>query len=267
MHSFARTSLGLLALTLISPIIAKAQDALPSAPAGYQPATSASSPAPVPVAAPLGLDGQPVPAAPAEPVHQHKGRTLCAKCAAKQASAPPPGAIVGCAHSKNGVCTACQAALRGPGQFVMVGAPAAEAPGRAVASSGPAGAHPGMNGSAVGYEGAAGDPVPVGVIQANFSQSNPVGAPSSIAPPAEQPGRAVAESTAGHEPYQTKSGSFPRPHILGHLFGWSLMGADRAEEKARRKAEAHAMIAYDSEGKSSTPVEDLPASVVYGKKH
>ena len=85
-------------------------------------------------------------------------------------------------------------------------------------------------------------------------------------PQMSAPGRAVAESTAGHEPYQAKSGGFPHPHILGHLFGWSGIGAERAEEKARRKAEAHAMISYDANGNSSTSVEDLPASVVYGKK-
>ena len=77
----------------------------------------------------------------------------------------------------------------------------------------------------------------------------------------------MAESTPGHEPYQTKSDGFPRPHILGHIFGWSVLGAVRAEERARRKAESHAIISYDSNGNSSSAVEDMPASVVYGKKH
>ena len=149
----------------------------------------------------------------------------------------------------------------------MSGAPApvAEAPGRAVASSGVAGARPSMNGSAVAYENAA-EPVPVGVVQANFSQSSPVGASSTFAPQPQQPGRAIAESSADHEPYQPKSG-WAHPHILGHLFGWSTIGSERAEERARRKAEAHAMISYDSNGNSSSSVEDLPASAVYGKKH
>ena len=61
-----------------------------------------------------------------------------------------------------------------------------------------------------------------------------------------------------------KSGGFPHPHILGHLFGWSGIGAERAEEKARKKAEAHAMITYDSNG--TAPVDELPASMVFGKK-
>src|SRR5947209_5465852 len=139
MLSLARTSLGLLALALIAPINAGAQDVSPSAPSGYQPYVAAPAPA--------GPVAQPAPAAPApvQAPHKHKGRTICANCAAKQAqmAAMPPGKIVGCAHSKNGVCSACQAALNMPGQFVVMGgpapAPAPAAPGRAVASSAPAG--------------------------------------------------------------------------------------------------------------------------------
>jgi hypothetical protein len=262
MRRFARTSLGLLGLVLIAPITASAQDAPPSAPAGYLP----PGPAPATSPDPAGPDSKPLPPPAAEAPHQHNGRTYCAKCAAKMAGAMPRGKIVGCAHSKNGVCTACQAALNQPGQFIVSGGPAPEAPGRAVASSGPAGAASDKGGSAIAYGGGPDEPVPVGVVQANYSPYAPTATSAAYAPQAAPPGRAVAESTSGHEPYQTKSSGFPRPHILGHIFGWSVIGADRAEERARRKAETHAMISYDSNGNSSTTVEDLPASAVYGKK-
>jgi hypothetical protein len=264
MRRFARTSLGLLSLAMIAPITASAQDA----PAGYQPAAAVQQ------TALYGLDGKPLPAAPAvaaDPAavpHQHTGR-LCAKCAAKAAKAAqgmPPGTIVGCAHSKNGVCTACAAAMKMPGEWTMkVSTPPGEAPGRAVASSAPAN-RSGRDNMAVAYDGSMGDPAPVGVVQAGYSPNGPMPVSASVAPQGPAPGRAVAESTPGHDPYQVKSSGFPHPHILGHLFGWSGLGAERAEEKARRKAETHAMISYDANGNSSTPIDDLPASAVYGKK-
>ena len=264
MRSLARTSLGLLGLALIAPTGVNAQYAPSSAPAGYQPA------APVAAPASTGLDGKPMPAPVADAPHKHRGRTLCAKCAAKQAAALPPGKIVGCEHSRNGVCTACAAVLNMPGQFVMAPSQPTEAPGRAVASGDSKAAmnvaravHPGPAGA---FDNGMNEPAPVGLVQANFSQEAPMGAPASYAPQASQPGRAVAESMAGHDPYQVKdkSGGFPHPHILGHLFGWSGIGAERADEKARRKAEAHAMVTYDSSG--TAPVDELPASMVFGKK-
>ena len=262
MRSLARTSLGMLGLALIAPMGVNAQNVPSAAPAGYQPAAAVA-------AAPTGLDGQALPA-PAPAVgapHKHRGRVLCAKCAAKQAASLPPGRIVGCEHSKNGVCTACAAALNMPGQFVVSTGRPVEAPGRAVASNGssPSGhaAQPGGNGPAVAYDNSMAEPTPVGVVQANFSQAAPMGAPAMNVPQASQPGRAVAESTSGRDPYQAKSGSFPHPHIIAHLFGLTGIGAERAEEKARRKAEAHAMISYDA---GSAPVEELPASMVFGKK-
>ena len=253
MRSLARTSLGWLGLALIAPMGANAQDAPSSAPAGYQPAPAVAAPASP------GIDGKPMPAPVAEAPHKHRARTICAKCAAKLAGGMPPGKIVGCAHSKNGVCTACQAALNLPGQFVMTPSRPAEAPGRAVASSGSA---PAANLAQAGMS----EPAPVGVVQANFSQAAPMGAPTAYAPQGSPPGRAVAESMAGHDPYQKqdKSGGFPHPHIIGHLLGWSGIGSERADERARRKAEAHAMTTYDSAG--NAPVDELPASMVFGKK-
>lgn len=319
MRSLARTSLGMLGLALMAPGVVGAQDAPPSYPSGYQPvAPSASAPPsgyyqPVAPAtyqpiAPATPAQAPTPAPAVEPPHQHKGRVLCAKCAAKmQASNPAmagkivacehwngrdadticpkcrskfaatgnnamiPGKIVGCEHSKNGVCTACRAALNMPGEFVMAGAKPAEAPGRAVASSGTGASTNVARGVSPGYDAGMSEPAPVGVVQANFSQqAGPMGYSSANAAqaPASAPGRAVAESSnVGNDPYQSKSGPFPHPHIIGHLLGWSGLGAEKKEAKARKKAEAHAMISYDESGNASpAPVSELPASTVFGKK-
>lgn len=266
MRSLARTSLGLLSLALIAPSGVLAQDSPSNLPSGYQLTSPSPSPSPSTPAS-MGLDGRPVTTVAPEPPHKHKGRTLCAKCAAKMKqagpSSMPPGRIVGCEHSKNGVCSACLAALNLPGQFVTASSPVAApaaAPGRAVASSSPSAYAP------QGYDPAMAEPTPVGVVQANFSQGGPMGMPvASFAPQANNaPGRAVAESAAGRDPYQAKSGPFPRPHILGHLFGWSGMGRENAEARAQKKSEAHAMISYEANG--TTPVEELPASMVFGKK-
>ena len=277
MRSFARTSLGLLGLALMASGVASAQDASTAMPSGYRPyagPADSSTPASASVA-PTGLDGRAMPAA--EAPHKHKGRMICAKCAAKAkmpagTNAMPPGTIVGCEHSKNGVCTACQAALNMPGTFSVAGAKSAEAPGRAVASSGPAPmASPSAYASGVAradsMEAGMAEPAPIGVVQANFSQGGPMAAPAgaAMAPHgAMAPGRAMVESNAGRDPYQAKSGPFPRPHILGHLLGFSGIGAERAEEKARRKSESHAMISY-GDG-AAAPVEELPAAMVFGKK-
>ncbi len=274
MRQLARTSLGLLGLALVVPSAAPAQDAPASIPSGYQAAAPATSPS--------GLDGKPLPAPTVEAPHKHRGRTLCAKCAAKMQAAKPPGVIVGCEHLKHGVCSSCQAALNLPGEFTMASgqpakmaaAPAEEAPGRAMASSGMAPAtNAQMDASrrAMAAETTMAEPTPVGVVQANFSQAGPMMAPPAgyaptnpMAMDPNAPGRAVAESNAGRDPYQAKSGFFPHPHVLGHLFGWSGIGNERADEKARRKSEAHAMISYDND--AVAPVTELPASTVFGKK-
>ena len=281
MRRLARISLGMLGLALVAPRGVEAQNAPTPTPSGYYQATQApaamtgnyqpaQAPAPAPAAAPRVADGKPMPAkaAAVEAPHKHRGRTLCAKCAAKlQAqNGMPAGTIVGCEHSKNGVCPSCAAALNMPGQFVMAGAAPVEAPGRAVASSS---ASPAVRGGQPGvpYGDQMGEPAPVGVIQAGFSQagSAPTGAPAGLAPRGAQdaPGRAVAESTAGHEPYQVKSGPFPHPHIIRHLLFFSDR-SERSEARAIKKAQTHAMISYDENG--NAPVDELPAAMVFGKK-
>ncbi len=261
MRHFTRTSLGLIAFGLITPITVSAQNVDPSAPGGYRNPSAVQ-----PATPPAGVSGQPAPSsAPATApavAHVHKGRKVCAACAAKMANAMPPGKIVGCAHSKNGVCGPCQAALNMPGTFVQAGgAPApAEAPGRALASSG---------GSTAtgGYDPSMAEPAPVGVVQAGFSQSSGAMPMAPAGMKASAPGRAVAQSapSQSRDFYQTKSnGGFPHPHILGHLFGWSGIGSERRAEQAFKKQEAHAMMTYDPN--APTGVNELPASAVFGKQ-
>jgi hypothetical protein len=55
-----------------------------------------------------------------------------------------------------------------------------------------------------------------------------------------------------------------RPHILSHLFGFGGIRQHMREEQADKERSAHASIAYDN---SSKPVNEVPASAVYGKGH
>jgi hypothetical protein len=72
---------------------------------------------------------------------------------------------------------------------------------------------------------------------------------------APQPGRAPFLG----EQHETK------PHILGHLFGFAEMKydlQDKMDEGNRKKRAKHAAISYDAtDGK----VQDLPASMVFGR--
>jgi hypothetical protein len=65
-------------------------------------------------------------------------------------------------------------------------------------------------------------------------------------------------------PAQSAIASAPssRPHIISHLLGLPLLGTHRREREEKER-DKHASIAY---GQTGTPVTDLPASVVYGKK-
>jgi hypothetical protein len=155
---------------------------------------------------------------------------------------PEGSKITGCAHSSNGVCAACRKILESPGQIVMVapGAPAntvamAPAPGHAVVADNS-------------------DPMPVGLMRTDYRPGGP-GAP---APAASMPAN-------GRDPFMPAKPE-SRPHIISHLFGFADVGNEvrtAAESRDRKKKEAHAAIAY---GENASKVDDLPASMVYGKK-
>jgi hypothetical protein len=53
-----------------------------------------------------------------------------------------------------------------------------------------------------------------------------------------------------------------RPHILSHLLGVGGIRKHIRESREDKGREAHASIAYDA---PTQPVNELPASVVYGK--
>ena len=54
-----------------------------------------------------------------------------------------------------------------------------------------------------------------------------------------------------------------RPHILSHLFGIGGISRHIREAREDKERDAHASIAYDN---PSQPVNEVPASVVYGKE-
>jgi hypothetical protein len=53
-----------------------------------------------------------------------------------------------------------------------------------------------------------------------------------------------------------------RPHVISHVLGLPIVGK-RHEKREEKKRETHAMEAY---GDAKGPVNDLPASMVYGRR-
>ena len=291
MRSFVRSSFAWMGLSAVMiPVTASAQAV---APAGY---AASSSPTMM-----IGMDGKPVAVQPVAAVagqaapapnqmmvpaqaaapHKHRLRSVCASCMKKQ-QAMPVERIVACAHSKNGVCPTCQALLAMPGA-VTVGAPApaptGEAPGRAVVSNTPT---PTMAPGAAQYAAQSGPvsavydpsqmpgPTPIGVMQANFAQPGAMAgampaAPSSVPTASSlQPGHAVAEAGNTPAPFMRKSTSSNNPMIITHLLGFRNYAADWREQHNNKKNQAHASIPYNNDG---TTINELPASVVYGRQH
>ncbi len=257
MRLLARLSLATLGMALAVPMTARADDAPLSR-------SSAASPAPH--------------------VHKHSllsGKAhLCEKCAAakaareakatKVASKPstdmakvttaaiPAGMeganVVSCVHKKDGVCKECKTFLDMPGKVSVVGSdhpfPRTDgAPGRAVASDK-------APGRAVV---SAGEPEPIGVMRTNYTASAP--AAGAVA----APGRATVQNgSVGHTPFMSPTPE-STPHILGHLFGFAEIRndfQDWRESRGKRKRDSHAAIPYGIDG---SKVEELPASMVYGK--
>ncbi len=281
MPRLAHLSLAVLGAALAVPGSARAGDYPPAATPSAAPViVAAPAPAPVPLdhkhfgrvkkglvpcercvaAAKAGraamVTPPPVPAQVVSAPHNHSLHTRD-HSVLPTAGMPEGSRIVGCAHSSNGVCATCKTLLEMPGEVVMV-APGTSmaAPGMAVASTpGRAVATDSAPGRAVV---AAGEPEPIGVMQTNYSANVPAGARAKPAPPA-MPYRAGGGTPVLGEQHETK------PHILGHLFGFSEMKydlQDKMEEGNRKKKQKHAAISYDStEGK----VQELPASMVFGR--
>ena len=210
--------------------------------------------------------------------HHHKGLfgwRHCPECQRARAKKrdgvdvpPPPSTIPAAAMAGQVVpvqgaaasCPTCQAGtvVSGPATVVesypaghaVVGGPVVAgsfAPGYAVVGEGA----PIMAGA---------DPTPVGVSRnAQPRWSSPRVAQAGPVPGAYDP--AVMPSSMIPAQTPLSGASNRRPHILGHLFGFSEFRhlGDAREERAR---EEHASISYSS---LNGPVTELPASMVYGK--
>ena len=180
-----------------------------------------------------------------------------------------PGKIVGCEHSKNGVCSACQAALNMPGQFITCRArhPAGPSPradpGRCPRRPDPDGDLRPRHG-----HGRAG---PGGVVPGQLLAGWwPRGDAGHLRPPghaARSGGGPVVELRQQRPLSGPRAGRSPTPTSSATSSAGRTSGAEKKEEKAWKKAEAHASIAYDQNGNwNNAPVEELPASTVFGKK-
>ncbi len=171
-----------------------------------------------------------------------KPRHLCARCQALEAQRLATGGSV--ALPGGPPVPGCAACAAMAGQGVVQGAPimmGAEMPGVAT-----------LGGSRV----VSTEPAPIDVVRTSYNHS------------AAMPGPTMMGATAGRAPMVPPAPTgwvpppSPRPGILKHLFGLDGWGR-RAEARAARAASAHAAMPLGNP--ASSPVGDLPASVVYGR--
>ena len=144
-------------------------------------------------------------------------------------------------------CESCQI----PGGAVMASGPVmmtANAPGYAVVG----GEQPAPGYAVVGGTVPVAEPAPIGVMQVR-----PAVAAASRRGPTDP---SVTPSAFAQDTITNPAAG--RPHVLTHLFNLDMIGRRSAEERERREREGHASIPY---GPMNEPVNDLPASVVYGK--
>lgn len=165
--------------------------------------------------------------------HRHGFRSMrvCETCMRAQRAASGGAALPPPMVASVGTCSACQA--------------------QAMAASVPSGYA--TSGGAM----MAGEPAPVGVVQASYQ---PAGAGSSSAP-----GHAVvgpntpASSVNWGSPNFVAPGRHGRPHVLATLFGLPRFG-EISEAYGDRKRQEHAATAYGPNGQA---VSELPAWMVY----
>jgi hypothetical protein len=140
-----------------------------------------------------------------------------------------------------------------------------------VASSGPnapgyavVGGPEWMPGSAVAYGGAPGaDPTPVGVATAGRgAPADPRMAAAMPRPGAAPYDPSVMQSSVPAPPAPMSGPGHNRPHVIGHLLGLPKVGRHYEAHQAKKR-EQHAAIAY---GDPNEKVNELPASMVYGRK-
>lgn len=135
--------------------------------------------------------------------------------------------------------------LNAPGHAV-VGGPE-EAPGMAVVNGGMPAA----------------EPTPIGVARGSLNA--PVDPRMAAAMPRRGPGSydpAVMPTSVPAAPAPMNGPGHDRPHIISHMLGLPRLGHHHAEREEKRR-ENHAMEAY---GPNNEKVDDLPASMVYGRR-
>jgi hypothetical protein len=212
--------------------------------------------------------------------HHHKGLfgwrhcTECQRAMAKKRDGvdvpPPPSTIPAAAMAGQVVhvqgdsasCPACQAGTVVSGPVTVVESYPA---GRAVVG-GPVLAGTSAPGYAVVGEGgpvmAGTDPAPVGVSRAaqphwngpRMAQARPM---QGAYDPSVMPSSMIPAQTP------LSGASNRRPHILGHLFGITELGHHRRDAREEQARESHAAISYSPPNEQ---VNELPASMVYGKR-
>jgi hypothetical protein len=197
--------------------------------------------------------------------HQHHGilgRRHCVECqrarvkAADGVDVPPPPGYAGVVTLAPG-----ETLVSGPvvvsERVVAQGDP--NAPGYAVVG-GPEGAQ----GFAVANGGMPGsDPAPIGVATAG--QRGPIDPRMAAMGPRPGAGSydpSVMPTSVPAPPEPMSGPGHNRPHVIGHLLGLPKIGHHH-EERQARKRENHAAISYSDPNEK---VNELPASMVYGRK-
>ena len=178
----------------------------------------------------------------------------CTECQVKELAAqgilipPPPAPIPDGAIVTEGECTACESAPMVSGPMTV---PNGAAPGHAV-----------VGGSASGYavvggDGHSAEPTPIGFVNPALASSMP---PDAAARPGTMD-RSLTPTSMAPNPIRPKTHNDPR--VLSHLFGLSDLRPGRRAARAAREREAHAKITY---GPADAQRNDVPASVIYGRR-
>jgi hypothetical protein len=215
----------------------------------------------------------------AKPAKHHKGlfrRCHCPECQRAAVLArdgvhvpPPPAAPMPGMEMNVNVsqadpnCAACE----GQGTVTVVEGPvttlsegpattvaAKSAPGRAVVTD----RAPGY--AVVGQPTPIAEPAPVGVVRPRYGPS------LAAVPPSAAP-RDPMLSTTSAAPDPLTNARHNRPHVLSHLIPIEVLGKRRRMARERAREEAHASIAYGPQNEEQQDVSELPASMVYGRRH
>jgi hypothetical protein len=216
--------------------------------------------------------------------HHHKGLfgwRHCVECQRAMAKkrdgvdVPPPPAMIPASvmagkavdsHGNVVACDACQAGTVVTGPVTVVESyPAGHAAVGGPTPVGNSAAGYAVVGESYGPAMAGNDPAPVGVSAAGGAHWNApkmaqAGPRMGAGPydPSVMPSSMIPAQTALSNP------SAGRPHIISHLFGVGGIRRHMRETREDKEREAHAAISYNPPNQQ---VNEVPASLVYGKGH